>query len=78
MAVQEITACVEELIASSDESSELVSMVATLSQDASICTDDILFEIKGYHTKVSEMEEQITHFGNLAQDLKSKANGKIT
>ena len=76
-AVQEITACVEELIASSDESSELVNMVANLSQNASGCTDDILLEIKGYHTKVSEMEAQITHFGNLSLELKSEANASI-
>ncbi len=76
-AVQEITACVEELIAASDESSELVEMVANLSQNASGCTDDILLEINGYHTKVSQMEAQIMHFGNLAQDLKTEANASI-
>ncbi len=74
VAIQEITVCVEELIASNDESSKLVQLVSTLSQNASGCSEDILLEIEDYHTKVFELEMQIDHFGNLAQSLKTEAN----
>jgi methyl-accepting chemotaxis protein len=74
VAIQEITVCVEELIASNDESSKLVQLVSNLSQNASGCSEDILLEIEDYHTKVFELEMQIDHFGNLAQSLKTEAN----
>ncbi len=73
-AMQEITACVEELIASSDESTNLVDKVAELSQNASGCTDDILAEFAKHRTMVTKLEGQIAQFGELAQALQAEAN----
>ncbi|MGE5396748.1 MAG: methyl-accepting chemotaxis protein [Chitinophagales bacterium] len=73
-AVQEITACVEELIASSDESTTLVGRVAELSRTASGCTDDILAEIARHRGLVTKLEEEITQFGELAKSLQAEAN----
>ncbi|MGE5422616.1 MAG: methyl-accepting chemotaxis protein, partial [Ignavibacteriales bacterium] len=73
-AVQEITASVEELIASSDESTTLVDKVASLSQEASGCTDDILAEIARHRSMVTKLEEEIAQFGELAQALQVEAN----
>ncbi len=75
--IQEITACVEELIASSDESNELVHKVSGLSQEATVCTEDILSEIAKYHNMVNELEGQIKQFGGLAEALQEEANQKI-
>ena len=74
-AVQEITACVEELIASSEESSNLVGLVAKLTKDASGFTSDILEQVEGYHTKVFDLEKQVKNFSSLAQSLKDEARG---
>jgi len=74
-AAQEITACVEELIASSEESSGLVDKVASLTKDASGFTKDILEQVEGYHTKVFELERQVTNFSGFAQSLKDEAKG---
>lgn len=76
--VQEITACVEELIASSEESSGLVKRVSELSQEAFVCTDDILSEIANYHNMIDEMEKQIQQFGGLAHVLQEEANQTIS
>ena len=76
-AVLEITTCVDDLISSNEKSSALVSMVSSLTQNASGCTEDILLEIEGYHTKVSELEEQIAHFGTLSQSLKEEATSSF-
>lgn len=73
-AVQEITACVEELIASSDESSNLVNKVAQLTEEASYCTNDIMSEITKYNTLIHTMEEEIVQFGELATALQEEAN----
>ena len=76
-AVQEITACVEELVASSNESMYLVDKVAKLSQKASVCTDDILTEISSYHTKITKLEEQIGQFDGLAKAMQAEAHQKL-
>ncbi len=73
-AVQEISACVEELLASSEESSTLVGMVAKLSDNASDCTDEIMTEIEMYDAMLIRLEEQISQFGKLAQALQTEAN----
>jgi methyl-accepting chemotaxis protein len=73
-AVQEITACVEELVASSNESMNLVDKVSTLSQKAYGCTDDILSEISSYNTMVIRLDEQIAQFGELAQAMQTEAH----
>lgn len=76
--IQEITACVEELIASSDESSGLVHKVSELSHEASACTEDILTEIAKYHSMVHELKKQIKQFGGLAQSLQEEANHTLS
>ncbi len=73
-AVQEISACVEELLASSEESSTLVGKVAKLSENASDCTDEIMTEIEMYDAMLIRLEEQIAQFGKLAQALQVEAN----
>ena len=76
--IQEITACVEELIASSDESNDLVHRVSELSQEASVCTEDILSEIAQYHSMVDELEQQIKQFSGLAHALQEEANHSLS
>ncbi len=72
--VQEISSCVEELLASSEESSDLVDKVSKLSEKAFGCTNDITSEIEMYHAMINRLEEQITQFGELAQALQTEAN----
>lgn len=74
--IQEITACVEELIASSDESSSLVHEVSELSHEATACTEDILSEISKYHNMVHELEAQIKQFSGLARALEEEVDKK--
>ncbi|NTV91568.1 MAG: hypothetical protein HGA22_14615, partial [Clostridiales bacterium] len=76
-AVQEISACVEELLASSEESSDLAGKVAVLSKMASGCTDDIMSEIETYNAMLGRLEEQIAQFGELALALQTEANQNI-
>lgn len=76
--VQEITNYVKKLITSNDKSSQLVGKVSELTTSAYGCTEDILLEVKGYHTKVSELEKQIVQFSNLAQSLKDETNTALS
>lgn len=72
-AVQEITACIEELTASSDESNNLVIKVSQLTDKAAECTKDILSEIDRYYNMVTKLESEIAQFGELAQALKTES-----
>ena len=55
----------------------MVETVSKLTQNAFGYTEDILKEIEGYHTKVFELEKQISHFGTLAKSLQDEANISI-
>jgi len=77
-AIQEISDYVKKLMHANEKSSELADKVTELTTSADGCTEDILLEVKGYHTKVSELEMQILQFSNLAQSLKDEANSSLS